>query len=229
MLKIQHISQPLPLAKMAYYTLREAILSGQLNNGEIYNEAVLAKSLGISRTPVREALLELASQGLVSFLPRRGVAVVRFTAQDVEEIFELRSAIELTAVEKACRTQPRPDFHKAEKVLQRQQNAYDKKNAAAFMQADRKFHGVFFSLTSNRRMIAIMENISDSLHVMGLQAMTVSGRMLQVLKEHAAVLAAVQEGNVAAAASAMARHLEQSKRAVLEREPAAGAANNRAE
>lgn len=225
--KIQNIPQPLPLAKMAYHALREAILSGQLNNVEVYNEVALAKGLGISRTPVREALLELASQGLVNFLPRRGVAVVRFTAQDVEEIFELRKAIELAAVEKVGRADPRPDFRKAEAALQSQQNAYQKKNYTAFMLADRKFHSVFFRLTHNHRMIAIMENISDILHVMGLQAMTVEGRMVQVLAEHAAVLEAVQQGKTAAAINALELHLEQSKLAVLERVPTMGPANTR--
>jgi len=227
--KIQNIPQPLPLAKMAYHALREAILTGQLNNVEVYNEVALAKGLGISRTPVREALLELASQGLINFLPRRGVAVVRFTAQDVEEIFELRKAIELVAVEKVSRANPRPDFRKAAAALKDQHKAYHKKNATAFMLADRKFHGVFFRLTDNRRMIAIMENIRDILHVMGLQAMTVEGRMAQVLTEHAAVLEAVEQGNTAAAINALDRHLEQSKLAVLDRAPAMGTTNNRQE
>ena len=225
--KIQNIPQPLPLAKMAYHALREAILTGRLNNVEVYNEVALAKGLGISRTPVREALLELASQGLINFLPRRGVAVVRFSAQDVEEIFELRKAIELAAIEKVSRANPRPDFRKAAAALKDQQMACHKKNATAFMLADRKFHGVFFRLTDNRRMIAIMENIRDVLHVMGLQAMTVEGRMAQVLTEHAAVLEAAGQGNTAAAINALDRHLEQSKQAVLERAPAMGTANNR--
>ena len=103
MAKLRSINQPLPLAKMAYEALRDSILAGELISGEVYNEMALAKELGISRTPVREALLELSTRGLVSFLPRRGVIVKRYTKRDVEEIFELRKAIELAAVEKVAK------------------------------------------------------------------------------------------------------------------------------
>ena len=98
--KFAALKQPESLAKMAYEAIRKSILSGQWKIGELYNEKAIAAELGISRTPVREALLELAAQDLVLFLPRRGLMVNRFTRRDVDEIFELRKAIELAAVEK---------------------------------------------------------------------------------------------------------------------------------
>ena len=79
MVSLAAIVQPLPLTRLAYERLRESILSGQMAPGEIYNEMALAKEMGVSRTPVREALLELSSQGLVTFLPRKGVQVNYFT------------------------------------------------------------------------------------------------------------------------------------------------------
>ena len=98
--KFSAIEQPESLAKMAYEAIRKSILSGQWKIGELYNEKAIAADLGISRTPVREAFLELASQDLITFLPRRGLMINRFTRRDVAEIFELRKAIELLAVEK---------------------------------------------------------------------------------------------------------------------------------
>src|SRR3990170_4844269 len=110
MVSLPAIVQPLPLTRLAYDRLRESILSGQMTSGEIYNEMALAKEMGVSRTPVREALLELASQGLVTFLPRRGVMVNYFTERDVEEVNEIRAAIELAIVEKVARTFAIHDF-----------------------------------------------------------------------------------------------------------------------
>ena len=92
--KFAAIKQPESLAKMAHEAIRQSILSGQWKIGELYNEKAIAADLGISRTPVREALLELASQDLIIFLPRRGLMVNRFTRRDVDEIFEVRKAIE---------------------------------------------------------------------------------------------------------------------------------------
>ncbi len=100
---VKAIKKPLPLAKIALKSLRDSILSGKLVPNETYNEIALAKKLGISRTPVREALLELSSQGLITFLPRVGVRINHFTEQDVKEIFELRKAIELFAVAKVSK------------------------------------------------------------------------------------------------------------------------------
>ena len=87
---LKAISQPKSLAKIAYAKLRSAILNGELRAGELYNEIAIAKQMGISRTPVRESLLELTSKGLVTFLPRRGVMIRSLSEEDLEELFELR-------------------------------------------------------------------------------------------------------------------------------------------
>ena len=81
------IQQPPALAKIAYEALRDSILAGRLRSSEVYSEKVLADELGISKTPVREALLELSAQGLVQFLPRRGVRVTHFSKKDAQEVF----------------------------------------------------------------------------------------------------------------------------------------------
>ena len=215
--KLRAINQPLPLAKMAYERLRDSILNGQLRPGEIYNEMALAKELGISRTPVREALLELSAQGLVSFLPRKGVIVRHYTKHDVVEIFELRRVIELAAIEKVARASPPCDLSKIEKALDDQQKAAEKNDFIAFLKADRKFHTTFSELTKNRRLLAIVENIRDMIQLMGIQALALQDRAEEVIAEHAEVLEAVRQGKPVQARKAMENHLDQSEAAVLER------------
>ena len=218
MLKFAAIKQPESLAKMAYEAIRKSILSGQWKIGELYNEKAIAADLGISRTPVREALLELASQDLIIFLPRRGLMVNRFTRRDVDEIFELRKAIELAAVEKITVTSPPFDLFEIEESLLSQRKAVKQKDYLAFMEADRLFHTRFSELTNNRRIIAILENIRDMIHVMGAKALALEGRAIEVIEEHQTIFEAVKKGNINEARRAMAYHLDQSKEAVVESE-----------
>ena len=218
MLKFAAIKQPESLAKMAYEAIRKSILSGQWKIGELYNEKAIAADLGISRTPVREALLELASQDLIIFLPRRGLMVNRFTRRDVDEIFELRKAIELAAVEKITVTSPPFDLFEIEESLLSQRKAVKQKDYLAFMEADRLFHTSFSELTNNRRLIAILDNIRDMIHVMGAKALALEGRAIEVIGEHQTIFEAVKKGNIEEARRAMAYHLDQSKEAVVESE-----------
>jgi DNA-binding GntR family transcriptional regulator len=216
--KFAALKQPDSLAKMAYEAIRQSILSGQWKIGELYNEKAIAADLGISRTPVREALLELASQDLIIFLPRRGLMVNRFTRRDVDEIFELRKAIELAAVEKVTKASPPLDLFEIEESLLNQRKAAKHKNYLEFMEADRLFHTRFSELTNNRRIMTILENIRDMMHVMGFKALALEGRALKVIEEHQVILEAVSRGNCEEARRAMACHLDQSKEAVEESE-----------
>jgi DNA-binding GntR family transcriptional regulator len=216
--KFAAIKQPESLAKMAYEAIRKSILSGQWKIGELYNEKAIAADLGISRTPVREALLELAAQELILFLPRRGLMVNRFTRRDVDEIFEMRKAIELAAVEKVTLAAPPFDLFEIEEALLKQRKATKEKDYLAFMEADRIFHTSFSELTNNRRLIAVLENLRDMMHVMGVKALALEGRALQVIEEHQAIFEAVRRGNCEEARRAMAYHLDQSKEAVEESE-----------
>ena len=218
MLKFAAIKQPESLARMAYEAIRQSILSGQWKLGELYNEKAIAADLGISRTPVREALLELASQDLIIFLPRRGLMVNRFTRRDVDEIFELRKAIELAAVEKITVAAPPFDLFEIEESLLNQRKAVKQKDYLAFMEADRLFHTSFSELTNNRRLIAILDNIRDMIHVMGAKALALEGRAIEVIEEHQTIFEAVKKGNIEEARRSMAYHLDQSKEAVVESE-----------
>jgi DNA-binding GntR family transcriptional regulator len=216
--KLDAIKPPESLSKIAYDAIRNSILSGQWKIGEIYNEKSIAADLGVSRTPAREALLELASQGFVVFLPRRGLMVNRFSRRDVDEIFELRKAIELAAVERAAKASPPFDLLEIEESILQQRKAAKQKEYDAFLEADRLFHTRFSELTNNRRLIAILENLRDMIHLMGSKALSLEGRALEVIEEHQAIFEAVKRGDHQEACRAMAHHLDQSKEAVEESE-----------
>jgi DNA-binding GntR family transcriptional regulator len=217
MVSLPAIVQPLPLTRLAYERLRESILLGQMVPGEIYNEMALAKEMGVSRTPVREALLELSSQGLVTFLPRKGVQVNYFTERDVEEVYEIRTAIELAIVEKVARNAASYDFSRVDKVLAENAKAAQKQDAETFLRADRALHHELAALAGNGRMMSIISNLRDIIHMMSVEALTKPHRLEEVPVEHTRVVDAIRAGDVEAAVSAMRSHMETSKRATLER------------
>ncbi|GAB4255715.1 MAG: GntR family transcriptional regulator [Deferrisomatales bacterium] len=210
------IKQPLPLAKLAYESLRDSILSGRLEPGAIYNERALADQLGISKTPVREALLELAAQGLVTFLPRRGVMVNRFSERDIQEVFEVRLAIELAMAEKLARKAPAVDLGRVEDALREQERAIASEDPEAFVEADRRFHVVFGELVDNRRLAAILENVRDLIHVMGREALLAGARPEEVVAEHRRIVDVLRSGDPDAARRAMEEHICRTRDRVLE-------------
>jgi DNA-binding GntR family transcriptional regulator len=213
---LKSLDQPATLSKLAYDAILKSILSNRMRSNETYNEIALAKDLGISRTPVREALLELSVQGLVSFLPRKGVVVKQFTANDVEEIFEIRRAIESAAVEKLAAVAPPPDIRPLKKVLTQQSRALEKKDYWRYLRADRDFHVNLSKLTGNRRLVAIAENIRNMVHLMGIKALEIPGRLEEVLHEHHQILDAIVKRDPRRARAEINDHLIRSERAVLD-------------
>lgn len=211
---LNRISKPEPLAKTALKALRQSILSNELTSGVVYNEKSLARDLGISRTPVREALLELAAKRLVKFLPQKGVIINTFSQKDIEDVFEIRTALEVFSIKKVCQHYKTIKISTLEDFLAEQKNAVAKKDANRFMAADRRFHIEFTRMTNNNYLMDMMHDIRDIMHLMGFKALSFKGRMDEVVREHESVLEAVANGDTVNAVSLMADHLEYSKKAV---------------
>lgn len=213
---ISPLQQPKPLNKLAYEHLRTLILSGELGAETVYSEIALAEQLGVSRTPVREALLELSSQGFVTFLPRKGIKVNYFTTRDVEEVFELRSLVELRAVEKAAVRAGEGDIAELEDALAENERGAREENHEIFLEGDRRFHSTIARLVDNSRLLAALENLRDMVHMMSMQAVSRHERMPQVVDEHRRTLLAIREGDVESARAAMSAHMDASEQAVLQ-------------
>ena len=211
---LNKINKPESLAKKVQKALRQSILNNELTPNVIYNEKQIAKDLGISRTPVREALLELSAKRLVKFLPQKGVIINTFSPKEIDDAFEIRIALEGFSVQKICQGVDRPDTLDLEKALRDQEKAVDSRDEAGFMQGDRHFHIGFTRLTQNDYLINMMEDIRDIMHLMGFKALGTPGRMQTVVLEHRKILAAVQSKNVLDAMKAMIQHLENSRDAV---------------
>lgn len=210
------VEQPAQLAALAYESLHRSILSGRLKVGSLHNEMKLARELGISRTPVREALLELASRGLVEILPRKGIRVKLFTEKDVHEVFQIREIMEVGLVESVVKQGCAGRLSDLKAVLERQQSEADKGNDQGFLMADRLFHSTLCQLADNSRLSVILENLRDLIHVMGAEALLQKGRFDEVVAEHREICQYLEMGNAEEARVSVIRHLLRSKNAVLE-------------
>ncbi len=209
---LEPVDQPESLKQIAYRALHRALITGELQPGEIYKEKELATMLGISRTPVREALLELSAKGLVKFLPRKGIQITQFNLQDLNEIFELRKALELLSIEKVAVLITQKDLQTLQHVLDAQRKSAENKDFMEFLQHDRAFHTLISELTNNRRLVNNLENIRDLIHLMGAHALSAEGRLEEVIEEHEAVFASLSAADRESARKNMDYHLERSRK-----------------
>ena len=158
------MNEYLPLRDVVFQTLRNAILKGELKPGERLMEIQLAQKLGVSRTPVREALRKLELEGLVIMIPRRGAIVADITVQDLNDVLEVRSALEELAVKKAC------DGATDEQLKALKQAANDFKRCAdgddllGCVEADMQFHEIIYAATNNKRLQQMLLNLREQMY-----------------------------------------------------------------
>ena len=200
------------LSDQVYASLRDSIRSGRFKCGQSLQEAAIAGELGVSRTPVREVLARLASEGMIH--PEgRGYIVPRLSSRDIEDIYELRLMVEPEVLRKvagqiAGRDRMRP--FRAE--LAAMVAADEAGDATAFMEAHSRFRDAWLSLETNTRLLRVIEQYSD--HVRMLRAITLDDPTTRsiVIKGLRAVTSALAAGDGTAAAEAMRAHLQQARR-----------------
>ena len=215
--RLQAISPPKSLTQIACEELRASILNGEMRAGELYNEMAIAKQLGISRTPIREALLELSNKGMVTFLPRRGIVVRSLSEEDVEELFELRQVLESHFIVKISARPSNYDFSFLEKIIQKQKTAALQNNVPDYLRYNGAFHGTMAEMCKNQRMLDIYGAIVDLIRLLALQSLQNPMRMQgRLIPQHEAMLKAIKRGDTNRATDLLSIHLQESKQAALE-------------
>jgi len=213
-----HFQRPRPLNDMAYQTIKASILEGKLISGEMYSELDLAKSFGISRTPVREAFLKLAAENLIIFHSRKGISVNYFSKEDIENIFELRQAIEEAAANKIVGNLSKGQILSIQETIKQQEACIKDKDydENLFLEFDRKFHLFFVEISGNRFMVQTYNNIRDYITIPAREALRKKGRAQEVLGEHKAIVEALSGRDAERTKEAIKIHLINSKLAALE-------------
>ncbi|MEY2533336.1 MAG: hypothetical protein QOF29_1246 [bacterium] len=208
------------LTSRALDALRAAIVDGRLAAGERYSVAQLAGRFGVSRTPVREALLVLERQGVVRFERNRGVRVLETTAHDLEEVFALRLLLEVPATRRACELLDDDDLVALARELDAMERLAREGDEGAFMAHDKRFHEIVLQGSGNRRLSAIVSQLRDHVRFRGASTVGRSRDLQAILAEHDVILDALRARDATAAARAMREHLRTTGSLLLAQESA---------
>ncbi|MGE5509357.1 MAG: GntR family transcriptional regulator [Chitinophagales bacterium] len=202
------------LKQLAYEQLKERIISCQLMPGFVLSEQALAEELGMSRTPVREALVQLAQDSLVKISPRRGAFVAELSIQDIAEIFELREALETWVVRKIAGSVPVSRLEEFQAAFQRLAKG-DLYQPGGYIEADEEFHRFLVLQAGNRRCETLFKNLQDQNQRIRILSTRQPGRLAETQTEHLAIVEALSQGNSEAAAAAMATHIRNARVAAM--------------
>jgi DNA-binding GntR family transcriptional regulator len=201
---LEPLAAPQTLATHARTAVLAAIGDGRLEPGGRYSVAQLAEQLGVSRTPVREALLVLEREGRVRFERNRGVRILAPTAHDIAEVFELRLLLEVPTTAAAS---DRVDLDALAAELAAMESAAEAGDEATFMDRDERFHAVILAASGNRRLVAAVARLRDAVRGRGASTVGRSRTLAEILGEHRAILEALRAGDAERAAAAMRYHL----------------------
>lgn len=209
------MNEYLPLRDVVFNTLREAILRGELKPGERLMEIQLAQKLGVSRTPVREAIRKLELEGLVLMIPRKGAEVAQITAQDLEDVLEVRCALEELAVKDACdhiNDDQLLDLKIADEEFKR---CLDEQDLVASVNADMLFHEIIYQATNNRRLMQMLNNLREQMYRYRMEYLKDRSTHQTLLDEHAAIRRALQQHDREKAGEAIHIHIQNQKDSIM--------------
>ena len=207
----------LPLRDVVFNTLRQAILKGELKPGERLMEIQLANKLGVSRTPVREAIRKLELEGLVLMIPRKGAEVAEITRQDMEDVLEVRTALEELAVKDACDHITDAQLSELKKASNEFKKALlEGKDLVTCADADMHFHDVILSATNNRRLIQMLNNLSEQMYRYRMEYLKDERTHKTLIEEHDAFRKKKKKHDKVKAGAAIRVHIDNQKRSILE-------------
>jgi len=195
------------ITDQVYAYLRESIVSGELKSGSQHSVYRLAEQLGVSRTPVREAVLRLADTGMVTVERNRGIRIRGVTVEDIRDVFEMRLLIEVPAAAYAARhggTELRATLVAANEAMKAAAAINDEEE---FRRRDRALHGCIADVLGNQRLATTLSSLRDATRARGAWTGNRSRELGEIVSEHAPIVEALLAGDPAAAAARMRAHI----------------------
>lgn len=205
-----------PLREIVFEHLREAIIKGKLRPGERLMEMQLADEMGVSRTPVREAIRKLELEGLVIMVPRRGAYVADLSIKDVAETFEIRSALEALAAALAAERITPEESEEMERILVRIGTAIENEDLQQTVELDEQYHNLMYQASRNDRLMQILNNLREQIQRFRITTLAMPGRVRGVLHEHRSIAEAISERNSELAHRLALEHIENAENALME-------------
>ena len=198
----------LPLRDVVFHTLREAILKGELKPGERLMELQLASKLGVSRTPIREAIRMLEQEGLAVTIPRKGAEVAKMTEKDMEDVLQIREVLDELAVSLACDNISEEEMQELERNMIRFENSIKSGDLKSLAQTDVEFHDVIYRATNNVKLMNMLNNLREQIYRYRVEYLKDEKAHPVLMKEHRAIVAALKRRDKAKVTEAMKVHVE---------------------
>ena len=209
------MNEYLPLRDVVFNTLRQAILRGELQPGERLMEIQLAQRLGVSRTPVREAIRKMELEGLVLMIPRRGAEVAEITRQDLEDVLEVRAALEELAVKDACEHITDEQLQDLKKAANEFKRSLEGTDLVACAEADIHFHEIIYAATNNKRLVQMLNNLREQMYRYRMENLKDKRTYRTLVEEHDAIRRALKKHDKEKAGAAINVHIENQRRSIL--------------
>lgn len=202
------IDDYLPLRDVVFNTLRNAILTGELEPGERLMEIKLADKLGVSRTPIREAIRKLELEGLVVNTPRKGAEVANISSEDLRDVLEVRRSLEILATNLACDKITEAELSKLYANIESFKISIETEAATEIALTDVGFHDIIYRATGNARLIQILGNLREQMYRYRLEYIKDHDSWNRLLTEHTAIYNAIKNRDKEAAATAILTHID---------------------
>ena len=210
-----NMDEYLPLRDVVFKTLRQAILKGELEPGERLMEIQLAERLGVSRTPIREAIRKLELEGLVLMIPRRGAEVAKISEKNLRDVLEVRRSLEELAIDLACQRIQEEELETLREAQKEFAAAVAAGDAMEIAQTDEKFHEIIYSGTGNQKLMQILSNLREQMYRYRLEYIKDANKRQILLLEHEQILKALSLRHVQEARLAVREHIDNQEITVL--------------
>jgi len=196
------------LSKKVYRILKERSIKGNLAQGSKLLEAKIAEQLGVSRTPIREAIRELAAEGFVKISPNQGVVIINISIEDIQEVLQIRSVLEGLAARLAASKITKEKTKELESFNKNMEKFISKDDISNFIKESEKFHVLILDICGNNRLVQIRKNLDDQIHRYRSISLNIPGRPEYALKEHKEITKALKQGDSAKADELSKMHIE---------------------
>ncbi len=205
----------MPLRDVVFNTLRQEIIHGELKPGERLLEIPLAEKLGVSRTPIREAIRKLELEGLVVMLPRRGATVAGITSKNLRDVLEIRRALEELAIGLACERMTDEQLSQLDELGEKIKANIEVLDASDIADMDEAFHTLIYESTNNPRLVSILANLREQMYRYRLVYIQDRQKREKVCREHDSIMKALHARAMDACKAAVREHIDNQERAIL--------------